>query len=198
FDAKSVVRSFRGHIGKYLKFLVVSIVAGLLLSIPLLLGVGILSFIPFIGSFAAGILMAFVGTWFACSFLFYREGYYGLTDTIQQTFGLLKKKFIDYGVSSYVVGMVFQILLMMLTIIPSVIVGIIAYNTLGFTDTFFDTFAGRMLTALGGTVLIVLYLVYYLLSVLVYGIIYETAKEMKYGEDVYDKINSLGRGNDAQ
>ena len=35
-------------------------------------------------------------------------------------------------------------------------------------------------------------------TVLVSGIIYETAKEVTYGEDVYEKIQNLGKEEDGQ
>ncbi len=198
FDSTDVWKSFKQHFGQYLKFLLVSIVAGLIIAVPLMIAMGIMVFIPFIGSFAAGILASFIGVWFFCAFLFYREGYLGATESMHKTLDILKGKFIDYSVSSYVVSFVFQVLLMMLTLMPTIVLGIIAYNTVGFENTFFDSFLGRMLTAIGGTLVVLLYLVYYMFSVLVYGIIYETAKEMQYGENVYEKIEHLGREEDAQ
>lgn len=198
FDAPDVWRAFVTNLGKYFKFLLVSIIAAIVLFIPLVIALIILLFIPFVGSFAAGILGAFVGVWFFCAFLFYREGYMPASNAIQQSFSILKKKVFDYGVSAYVVRLVFQALLVMLTLIPSLIIGIIAYNTIGFEHTFFDSMAGRMFTSIGGTMLVMLYIVYYMFTVLVSGIIYETAKEVTYGEDVYEKIQKLGEEEDGQ
>src|SRR5690606_7245039 len=165
----------------------------IILFIPFMFALIILMFIPFVGSFAAGILGAFVGVWFFCAFLFYREGYMPASNAMQQSFSILKKKIIDYSVSSYVVSLVFQTLLVMLTLIPSLIIGIIAYNTIGFENTFFDSMAGRMFTSIGATLLVLLYIVYYMFTVLVSGIIYETAKEVTYGEDVYERYKILER-----
>ncbi|MFD1771382.1 ABC transporter permease [Sphingobacterium suaedae] len=192
FGSVDVWRSFRSHFGKYLRFLVVAIVAFCILFVPLVIAMFILMFIPLIGSFAAGILGSFVGVWFFSAFMFYREGYMEAGNAIQQSFSILKKKIIDYSISSYVVSFVFQVLLMMLSLMPTLILGVIAYNTIGFEDTFFDSFFGRFLVAAGATLLILLYIVYYMFSVLVSGIIYETAKEVAYGEDVYDKIKHIG------
>lgn len=192
FGPAEVWQSFVKHVSKYLKFFVVAVAAIAILFIPLAVAMVLLAFIPLVGSFAVGILSSFVGVWFFCAFLFYREDYMTAGNCIQQTFSILRKKIIDYSVSSYIVSFVFQILLMMLSLMPILIIGLIAYNTIGFEETFFDSFLGRMLVSMGGTIVLLLYIVYYMFSVLVYGIIYETAKEMTYGEDIYDKIKRLG------
>ncbi|TDS14598.1 ABC transporter permease [Sphingobacterium paludis] len=198
FNSADVWQAFVQHIALYLKFLAVSIVATLILAIPFMICVLILAFIPLVGSFAIGILSAFIGVWFFCSFLFYREGYFDATSSLQETFSILRKKIVDYSVSSYIVSFVFQILLMMLSLMPTIIFGLIAYNTIGFDDTFFNTLLGRMLVSLGATVVVFLSIVYYMSSVLVYGIIYETAKEIKYGQDIYEKIERLGGRDDVR
>jgi len=193
FGSADVWRPFRKNLAKYARFLAVSVAAGCIIAVPLALGMALMAFIPLVGSIAAGVLGAFVGVWFFCAFMFYREGYFGAVASVQKTLAILKGKFIDYGVSAYLVGMVFQILLFMLTLMPAIVLGIIAYNTIGFDKTFFDGFTGRMLTAIGGTTVVLLYLVYYMFSVLVYGIIYETAKEIRFGEDIYERISNLGK-----
>jgi len=193
FDSRDVWQGFVANLGKYLKFLLVSIVASIILFIPLMFAMIVVMFIPLVGNFAVGILTTFVGVWFFCALLFYREGYVSATNSIQQSFNILKKKIIDYSMSAYVVSLVFQMLLLMLTLIPSLIIGLIAYNTIGFEQTFFDSVFGRLFTALGGVLLVLLYIVYYMFTVLVSGIIYESAKEMAYGEDLYEKIENLGK-----
>ncbi|KGE14911.1 hypothetical protein [Sphingobacterium deserti] len=192
FNSSDVWQAFVKHITSYLKFLVVAILALLILAIPFMICALILAFIPLVGSFAIGILGAFIGVWFFCAFLFYREGYFDAFSSLQQTFSILRKKIFDYSVSSYIVSFIFQILLMMLSLMPTIIFGLIAYNTIGFDETFFNSLLGRMIVSLGATVLVFLSIVYYMSSVLVYGIIYETAKEIRFGEDIYEKIGRLG------
>jgi len=198
FDSNDVWKAFVANLSKYFKFLLVGILASLILFIPVMFAMVILMFIPLVGSFAAGILASFLGVWFFCAFLFYREGYIPASNAIQQSFSILRRKIIDYSVSSYVISLVFQTLLVMLTLIPSLIIGIIAYNTIGFESTFFDSITGRLFTAIGATLLVLLYIVYYMFTVLVSGIIYETAKEVTYGEDIYGKIQNLGKDVDGQ
>ena len=192
FSSRDVWQAFVRHLSKYLTFLVVAIVAMFILIIPIAVAMLILAFIPLVGSFAMGILGTFVGVWFFCAFLLYREGYVDAGGSLQKTFSMLRKKMIDYSVSSYVVSFVFQVLLMMLSLMPTLILGIIAYNTIGFDNTFFDSLLGRMLVSFGATLVVLLYIVYYMFSVLVYGIIYETIKEIEYGENIYEKIDRLG------
>ena len=192
FDAGMVWLSFRANFGKYWRFMLMAILALLILAIPVTIVMGIMIFIPFVGSFAAGIVSAIMGVCFFCAFLFYREGYARLNNTLTGTFSILKKKLLDYSIASFLIGMIFQILLFMMTLTPSLILGLIAYNTIGFEATFFDTFLGRILVSIGGTLIGFLYIVYYMLSVLVSGIIYETAKEIAYGEDIYERIARLG------
>jgi|GEM_PF-159894 len=198
FGSSDVWRAFLRHLGRYLLFLLVAAVACLVIGVPLLLAMAVMAFIPLVGGFAIGVLGAFVVVWFFCAFLFYREGYFDAAASLSKTFGILRGRFIDYGLSSYLVSFIFQILMFMLTLMPTIVLGIIAYNTIGFEDTFFDSFFGRMLVTLGGTIIVALTLGYYMLSVLVYGIIYETAKERRYGEDIYEKINNLGKEDDEK
>jgi len=198
FGSADVWQAFLRHFGRYVLFFLVSVVAGLIIGVPLLLAMAVLAFIPLVGSIAVGVLASFVGVWFFCAFLFYREGYFGAAGSLSKTFGILSNRFIDYGLSSYLVSFIFQILVFMLALMPSIVLAIIAYNTIGFDDTFFDTFFGRMLVAIGGSIVVALTIGYYMCSVLVYGIIYETAKERKYGEDIYEKINHLGKEEDEK
>lgn len=192
FDSVAVWNSFRANFGKYWRFLLVAILALLILAIPVTIAMGLMIFIPFVGSFAVGIVSAILGVWFFCAFLFYREGYLKLGNSISATFSILKKKLFDYSIASFLIGMIFQILLFMMTLMPSLLLGIIAYNTVGFDASFFESFLGRILVSIGGTLIGFLYIVYYMISVLVSGIIYETAKEMQYGEDIYERIANLG------
>ncbi|GHE40186.1 ABC transporter permease [Sphingobacterium griseoflavum] len=192
FDSRDVWQAFVQHLSKYLTFLVVAIVALFILVIPIAVTMLILAFIPLVGSFAIGILGTFVGVWFFCAFLLYREEYVDAGGSLQKAFSMLRKKIIDYSVAAYVVSFVFQVLMLMLSLMPALILGIVAYNTIGFDDNFFESPFGRMLVSFGATLVVLLYIVYYMFSVLVYGIIYETIKEIAFGENIYEKIGRIG------
>ena len=197
FTEKDVWTQFRGNISKYFRFLGAAIVVGILSVIPMGILMAGCVFVPFVGNIAMGILFAMFGLWYFTAFMLYREGYSELMDTFQDAFGMLKAKFFEYGAASYIVSFLFQSLLYLITLMPAIIFGLLAYNSVGFNENFFDTTFGKLLTSLGGSVITVFFIVYNMLSVLSYGIIYETAKEMKFGENVFERIAKIGRRADA-
>ena len=85
----------------------------------------------------------------------------------------------------------------MLILMPSILLGIVAYNFVEFDIHFFDSFIGRLIASFGGILITLLFMLYYMFSVLVHGIIYESAKELHFGESMYDKIERLGEGDHA-
>lgn len=192
FDSKELWTQFRTNIASYLRFFLAMLVVGVLIAVPVILGVLLSAFIPIVGSFASGIIFSMVGLWFFTAFMLYREGYYDLMDCFGSAFSLLKKKIFEYGLASYIVSFIFQALLSIITIIPMVIIFAISYNAIGFSTEFFDSEWGRTIATFGGLVVVLLFIVYYMLSVISYGIIYETAKELRFGEDIFDRIEKLG------
>lgn len=192
FNSSDILRQFRTHLRMYLRFFLTMLVVGVLISIPTAFAVLLSALIPFIGSFAAGVIFAMIGLWFFSAFMLYREGYYDLIDCFGSAFTMLKKKILEYGLASYIVSFIFQALLSIITIVPMVIVFLIAYNSLGYNDDFFASGIGRGVATFGGLFVVLLVIIYYLLSVISYGIIYETAKELQFGEDVFERIDKLG------
>jgi len=198
FGSTEVWSNFKSHIGIYLRFFGAAVIVSLIIALPVFIVMVIASFIPIIGSFLAGILMSCVSVWFFCAFMLYREGYYTLTACFTSAFDMLRKKIFDYGVSSYIVSAIFQILLMMMSLVPVLVLGLIAYNTIGFDDHFFDTFSGKLIASLGGTIFAMIMITSYMFSVLISGLIYESAKEIRFGENIYETIANLGRRADEQ
>ncbi|HMR17867.1 MAG TPA: ABC transporter permease [Sphingobacterium sp.] len=197
FDEKDVWQQFRENLGKYFRFLIAAIIVAILAFIPLSILVFACMFVPFVGSIAMGVLFAIVGLWFFTAFMLYREGYYELIDTFNGAYGLLKSKIFEYGLASYVVSFLFQSLLYLISLMPTVIIGLIAYNSVGFNENFFETSFGKILVSVGGSVMTIFFIVYNMLSVLSYGIIYETGKEMVFGENVFERITKIGRRSGA-
>lgn len=197
FSSTEVWQQFRWNISYYLRFFLVMLVVGVLISIPLIIAVLLAAFIPIVGSFATGIIFSMVGLWFFAAFLLYREGYYDLIDCFGGAFTLLRTKIFEYGIASYIVSFIFQALLSIITIIPFVIIFVISYNAIGFGNDFFESEWGRGIATFGSLVIVLLFIIYYMLAVISYGIIYETAKELKFGEDVFERIEKLGGENDA-
>ncbi|MGJ1433387.1 ABC transporter permease [Sphingobacterium spiritivorum] len=193
FGSTEVWNNFKSNFGKYFRFFGASILVMLIMIIPFFFVLIIASFIPFVGNIVAGVLMSLIGVWLFCAFMLYREGYYSLGSCFNEAYHLLKKKVYDYGVSSYIVSAIFQVMLMMMTLIPALILGLIAYNTVGFNDNFFDTFSGKLIVSLGGTIFSLVTITSYMFSVLISGLIYESAKELRFGENIYETINNIGK-----
>lgn len=194
FTSRDIWNQFRAHLGYYLRFFMAMLIVAILISVPTALAMLLSAFIPFVGSFAIGIIFSAIGLWFFSSFMLYREGYNELIDCFGASFSMLKKKIMEYGLASYIVSFIFQSLLSIITIIPMVIVFLITYNSVGFNEDFFASGLGRGVATIGGLFVTLLVIIYYLLSVMSFGIIYETAKELKYGEDVFERIDKLGGG----
>lgn len=194
FTSRDIWNQFRAHLGYYFRFFMAMLIVAILISVPTALAMLLSAFIPFVGSFAIGIIFSAIGLWFFSSFMLYREGYNELIDCFGASFSMLKKKIMEYGLASYIVSFIFQSLLSIITIIPMVIVFLITYNSVGFNEDFFASGLGRGVATIGGLFVTLLVIIYYLLSVMSFGIIYETAKELKYGEDVFERIDKLGGG----
>ncbi|MDM1296769.1 ABC transporter permease [Sphingobacterium sp. N143] len=196
FTGKEVLQNFRANLGRYFMFLLAMVLALIVIFIPLMIVTVISAFIPFVGSFAIGILIAMVGIWLFSSFLFYREGYSDLGSCFTDAYVMLSKKLIQYGVATYIVNFIFQMAVMMISIVPLIIISLISYNFLGMDAAFFDSSWGKLLMTLGGMFVTLFTLFLYMAGVLANGIIYETAKDLKFGERIYGMIDRIG-GPDA-
>src|SRR5690606_39088770 len=85
FGTNDVWSAFRLHIGKYAVFFVVFLVSSAIIAIPLLLVLALVMFIPFLGNFVFGVIMAAVGVWYFCAFAFYRVGYMDAFNSLRHT-----------------------------------------------------------------------------------------------------------------
>lgn len=192
FDEKHVFRNFKDNMVLYLRFFGASIIVTVLAAVPIAIVTMLSMFVPLAGSIGLGVFYAMVGLWYFSAFLLYREGYDELIDAFTSAFSMLRSKIFEYGLASYVVSFLYQSLLSLVLLAPALIIGLIAYNSLEFSTDFFDTFYGRMFISLGGSMMTLFTIIYFMLSVISYGIIYETAKELRYGEDIFEKISRIG------
>ncbi len=192
FTGQEVLKNFRSNLGRYFMFLIAMILALIVVFIPLAIVAAICAFIPFIGSFAIGILGSMVGIWLFSSFLFYREGYSDLGSCFTDAYMMLSKKLIQYGIATYIVNFIFQMAVMLISIIPMIIIALLSFNFLGVDAAFFDSSLGKLLMTLGGLFITLFTLFLYMSGVLANGIIYETAKDLKFGERIYGVIEKIG------
>lgn len=194
FNYADVWRSFKQNIGKYFKFLFAAFIVSIIVLIPVCFILFFCLFIPFAGTIAAGVVFAVLGLWFFSAFMLYREGYYKLTETFTSAFSMIKGRLMDYGIASYIVTFIFRALMTLIGIVPAAALGLLAYNMVGFSDDFFETYFGKIIVTFGSSLVTIFFIVYFMLSVISYGIIYEAAKELRFGEDVFEKIKRIGRG----
>jgi len=196
FKAGHVFRNFLKSIGYYAQFLFAALIIAFFGAVPFLLVASAITVIPLVGVFGLGILTTLILLWFYIALMLYREHYSDLWSSFSKAFILIKNKLFDFGISGYIVNFIFQTLILLITLIPSIILAIIAYNTVGFEANFMAGVAGKILVSAGSTLLVIMVLCGWVLSALLYGLIYETAKELKYNERVYQQIAELGERNE--
>lgn len=195
FGTADIWHAFKRNFGHYFRFLLASILVTIILIVPVVIVLFISLFIPLVGTLLIGVVFAIIGLWFFSAFMLYREGYHDLMDSYTSAFAMLKSKLFEYGIASYIVTFIFQALMTLMTIMPAIIIALVAYNFIGFNDSFFDSYFGKILVTLGTSIVSVFYIIYFILSVLSYGIIYETAKELRYSENIFDRIAKIGGSN---
>ena len=152
FSTRDIFYRIKKNLKKYVVFFFSSIVVGLMLAIPIGIVYVLLAFIPLLGTLAMGMVSAMLGLFFYCALFLYIQGREQLWDSYKASYYLIKKKIWEYGLASYIFQILVQIILGVLTLIPIVILGIIAFNTIGFDKHFFETFGGKILISIGGSI----------------------------------------------
>ncbi len=196
FSSKEVWRRVQLHIKKYISFFLASIVIGLILLIPIAIIAGILLFIPFIGPLILGILISCLGVVFICGLFLYLKGKEKLFSSYIAAYKLVKKKLLIYGLTTYLFRIMINICLGLITIIPLVLIGIITYNAIGFSEEIFTTFLGKILVSIGGTILILFSVISTIYSVTFYTLIYFSSLETTRSEATLNQINQIGQTDD--
>lgn len=193
FTHADVWKNIRLHLKKYFKFLLTSIVAGLVLVIPVGIIVVILSFIPLLGQLAIGIMTACITTIFICALLLYlQDKVSGAFPSLTASFRLIKKKILSYGLSAFLFRIILSICIGLAVIIPSIILGIIAFTTTGFNDNLFISFGGKLLVAIGSSILVLLVALGSIYMILFYCLIYFSSLESTNKEATMDQIDQIG------
>ncbi|MFZ4862733.1 ABC transporter permease [Sphingobacterium sp. Mn56C] len=193
FTHRDVWQSFKRHSRQYLRFLLASIGVCILICIPVGIALFISLFIPLIGFVLSGVSVALLELWFFMAFMLYREEEYRIGGSFKAAFNMVKNKMVDYGMAAFLVSFIFRILMSLIFILPSLILWILSLNFLGMTEQFYETFSGHLVItflSLMGTLFVIFS---YILSVICYGIIYEAAKELRFGDTIFDRIHAIGR-----
>ncbi len=196
FTTGDVFAKIKQNIGKYILFFLCSILVMLIISIPFAIVAFILAFIPLIGTFAIGILAAMLMLFIYCSLFLYLQGKEQLWDSFSASFRLIKSKIFEYGAASYLFQFMVQITLGFVMLIPLIILGVVAFTTVGFNHDFFLTFGGKIIVSLGVSfiTLLVVFSSIYLISF--YVLQYFSLLEVSYSEETLDDIEQIGSTTD--
>lgn len=193
FSTKDIFRNIKLRITKYIAFFFSSLVVGLMLMIPFGIIAVILAFIPLVGMIALGVLSSMMAMFFYCALFLYLQNRERLWDSYRASFYLIKKKLFEYGLAAYIFQMIMQILLGLLTIVPLIILGIIAFNTIGFNDQFFTSFSGKFLVSLGSSIFTLFIIMSSIYMISFYVLQYFSLLEVSYREDTLDNIDQIGK-----
>jgi len=131
-----------------------------------------------------------------CSLFLYLQGKEKLWDSYSASFNLIKSKIFEYGVASYLFQFMVNITLGFISLIPIVILAIIAFTTLGFNPDFFLTFGGKIIVSLGISIvtLLMVFASIYLISF--YVLQYFSLLEVSYSEETLEDIEQIGTTTD--
>lgn len=196
FKGKDVWKRVRSHMSQYILFFLASIVVMMILAIPIALAAIIFTLIPVAGQIALGIVMACVLLVFVCGLFLYLEGRETLFDSFLASFRLLKKKLLSYGLTAYIFRILTGISLLLITVIPSVILGIIAYNTIGFNEQIFISFGGKIMVSILGTLVILFSTISSIYTMTFYTLIYFSSLETTNKEGSIAQLDQIGQSED--
>ncbi len=196
FTTGDVFTKIKENIGKYLLFFLSSILVMLILLIPFGILVLILMFIPLVGTIAVGILATMLMLFNYSALFLYLQGKEKLWDSYGASFKLIKSKMFEYGTASYLFQFMVQITLGFVMLIPLIILGIVAFTTVGFHEDFFLTFGGKIIVSLGISfiTLLVVFSSIYLISF--YVLQYFSLLEVSYSEETLEDIEQIGATTD--
>lgn len=192
FSGIDVWKRVKQNLRKYVIFFLASIIVGIVVAIPFVLLAFVFTFIPVVGQIALGILGSCVSLVFICGLFLYLKNRETVFDSFPAAFRLIKKNILLYGLTAYIFRVCLTICLGLLTLVPLVILGIVAYNTVGFNDQFFVSFSGKILLSIGGTLVILFSTISTIYAMTFYSLIYFSSLETTNKEGTMNQINQIG------
>ncbi len=192
FTTKDIYRNIKKNLSKYITFFFASIVVVLIFAIPLMLIYVILAFIPVIGNLAMGVVSACFGLFLYCALFLYLQDREELWESYKASFYLLKSKIFAYGAAAYIFQMLAQILLLLLTLVPLIILAIIGFTTVGFDARFFESFLGKFLFSIGSSLFFLFFMISTIYLIGFYMLQYFSLLESSYKEDTLETIDQIG------
>lgn len=192
FDGSEVRRAVIGHLRKYIAFFFAATLISFLLAIPLIAVILVSSFIPIIGQIASGVLISILTVIYFGALMLYRKSRAPLFDSFMASFRLMRKKLFIYGLSAYIFQFLISICLGILTIIPAVVIFLIAFNSVSMNQVFFMSITGRIILSIGGTILFSVYTIASIYMATFFSLIYYSSLEATEKEGTLDKIDQIG------
>lgn len=192
FGPKDIFASIRKHLSKYIAFFLASTLVIIIAAIPFSIVAVIFVFIPIIGQLALGIIGAIFALYLYCSMLLYLTGKQSLFNSFFASFHLIGKNFLMYGLAGYCMQMIIQIFFGLLVMIPVIVLGVIAFTTIGFNEDFFTSFGGKMMVSAGIALLclLVTYSIIYIIGF--YVLSFFSLLEKTKSEQTIEDIESIG------
>lgn len=192
FTSSDIYNRIKENAGKYIRFFLSSIVVG----IGLLFVIGILgmvfNLIPLVGRIAIGIVTACMTLFIYCALFLYRQDREDLWGSYGASFRLIKGKILEYGAATYAFQVMIQIVMVLIAFIPLIIIGIIAFTTVGFSAQFFDGFLGKFLATIGGSIFMLFLIFFSFYMIGFYVLQYFSLLESSYKEDTLEQIDQIG------
>jgi hypothetical protein len=129
FSGAEVLKNFRSNLGKYFMFLIAMILALIVVFIP---RPSSLQFVLL--SLSSEVLRSVLGVYgwhLVILLIFILSGrLFGSGSCFTDAYVMLSKKLIQYGIATYIVNFIFQMAVMMISIVPLIIMGLLSFNFL--------------------------------------------------------------------
>lgn len=152
----------------------------------------VLSIIPFLGSIVAiGIGMAF-NAWLSLTIFSYIHKGEGVFTAFGEAWTLLFSGFWKAIGVNLVLGIIIQVIIVALNILPSVLVGIYMYNTIDDGNGLQDDIFGQILIVIMITIFCIAFMFAQILSQSVNAFLYFNLHESKHNDYLRSRIDKLG------
>lgn len=187
-DRKLVWQFTRSKLGGLILFAISAVILYLVyFVIQLILGI-----IPFLGSIIAiGIGMAF-NAWLSLTIFSYIHKQEGVFTAFGEAWQLLFSDFWKSIGVNLVLGVIIQVIIVALNILPSVLIGVYMFNTIDGDNGLQDDIFGQILIVIMITIFCIAAMFAQVLSQSVNAFLYFNLHETKYNEHLRSRIDKLG------
>ncbi|MBC3846856.1 hypothetical protein H8K90_10735 [Winogradskyella echinorum] len=187
-ESKRIWRSILKNIGTIIVFILI----GALLYIVYFIISGILAFIPFLGMLIQYGLSFTMTAIFGLTFMSIFSSNKGFSEAISEGFDFSFSNFWRVILYGLVIGILNFIIMSMLSLIPSVIMGIYVYFSVDSGVDIATSVFSKIVLTLWFTCFLLAFIYSQALSQLSYGVLYYNLNEVKYNVFLQKKIDQIG------